>query len=107
MKLTESQRDQVIALTRELVQAKSLAGQERDAAAICERWMKQLGYDDVEVDRYGSVVGRRRGSGPGKTIHFDGHIDVVPATRPVKSGRTIPSVASLPRAGFGAGAPRT
>ncbi len=80
MNLTDSQRGQVISLTRELVRARSLAGQECDAAAICERWMKQLGYDEVGVDRYGSVVGRRRGSSPGKTIHFDGHIDVVPAT---------------------------
>lgn len=80
MQLTETQRDQVIALTRELVQAKSLAGQERKAALVCERWMKQLGYDEVWVDRFGSVVGRRRGSKPGRTIHFDGHLDTVPAT---------------------------
>ena len=80
MRLTEMQRDQVIALTCELVQAKGLAGQEREAAMVCERWMKQLGYDEVWVDRFGSVVGRRRGSKPGRTIHFDGHLDTVPAT---------------------------
>jgi len=82
MHLTDAQRDQVVSLTRELVRAKSLAGQERDAAAICERWMKQLGYDEVWADRYGSVVGQRRGSNPGKTIHLDGHTDIVPATSP-------------------------
>jgi putative selenium metabolism hydrolase len=80
MKLTDSQREQVSAFTRELVQAQGLAGQERAAAQVCERWMKQLGYDEVWIDRYGSVVGRRRGVGPGRTIHFDGHIDTVPAT---------------------------
>jgi putative selenium metabolism hydrolase len=36
----------------------------------------------VWVDRYGSVVGRRRGAGTGKTLHFDGHLDIVPATSP-------------------------
>ena len=80
MRLAESQREQVIAFTRELVRAKSLPGQERDAALACERWMRQLGYDEVWVDRFGSVVGRRHGSKPGRTIHFDGHLDTVPAT---------------------------
>jgi len=80
MPLTQEQANHVIALTRELVQAKSLPGQERDAALVCERWMRQLGYDEVYVDRYGSVVGTRRGVAAGKTIHFDGHLDVVPAT---------------------------
>ena len=47
MRLTDSQREQVINFTRELVRAKSMAGQERDAADVCERWMKQLGYDEV------------------------------------------------------------
>ena len=84
MRLTDTQKDQVITLTRELVRAKSLPGQERDAAVICERWMKELGYDEVWVDRYGSVIGRRLGMRDGKTIHFDGHTDVVPATSPEK-----------------------
>ena len=80
MTLTPEQIERVIALTRELVRSRSLAGQEREAAVACERWMTQLGYDDVRVDRYGSVIGRRRGRRPGRTVHFDGHIDVVPAT---------------------------
>ena len=82
MRLSQSQYNQVIALTCELVRVKSLAGQERDAALICERWMKQFGYDEVSIDRYGSVFGVRRGNRPGKTIHFDGHLDTVPATLP-------------------------
>jgi putative selenium metabolism hydrolase len=80
MSLTTSQTEHVIALTRELVRAESLPGQEREAAIVCERWMKQLGYDEVWADRFGSVVGRRQGGRPGRTIHFDGHIDIVPAT---------------------------
>ena len=82
MTLTAGQHEQVIAFTRELVRAKSLPGQERDAAIVCERWMKLLGYDDVWIDPYGSVVAMRRGDGAGKTIHFDGHIDTVSATSP-------------------------
>ncbi|HEY4691707.1 MAG TPA: YgeY family selenium metabolism-linked hydrolase [Anaerolineae bacterium] len=80
MRLSAAQANQVITLTRELVRARSLAGQEQEAAVICERWMKLLDYDEVWADKYGSVVGRRHGGGPGRTIHFDGHIDTVPAT---------------------------
>ncbi|MCU0490803.1 MAG: YgeY family selenium metabolism-linked hydrolase [Chloroflexaceae bacterium] len=78
--LSPSQQQQVIALCQELVQAESLAGREAAAAAVVARWMERLGYDEVWTDRFGSVIGRRRGSGPGSNLHFDGHIDTVPAT---------------------------
>ncbi|MBC8162730.1 MAG: YgeY family selenium metabolism-linked hydrolase [Roseiflexaceae bacterium] len=77
---TQTQHDQVIDLCCELVRAKSMAGQEAKAAAVAERWMRQLGYDEVFVDEYGSVVGRIHGGGDGPRLHFDGHLDNVPAT---------------------------
>lgn len=79
--LDETQRDQVIACCRELIRAQSMAGREQDAAAVAERWMRQLGYDEVWIDEYGSVIGRISGAaGNGPRIHFDGHLDTVPAT---------------------------
>jgi putative selenium metabolism hydrolase len=80
MRLNETQRQQVIALCQELIRAESMAGHEREAAQVAERWMRDLGYDDVWVDQYGSVVGRRHGDRPGPNLHFDGHLDTVPAT---------------------------
>ncbi len=82
MNLTGSQQEQVVALTRELVQAKSPAGQEEEAGRVVAHWMKTLGYDEIWTDEYGSVIGKRWGSGPGKNLHFDGHIDIVAATQP-------------------------
>ncbi|NJL33997.1 MAG: M20/M25/M40 family metallo-hydrolase [Chloroflexaceae bacterium] len=59
----------------------SLAGREQDAATIAATWMQTLGYDHVETDTYGSVIGRIQGdTGAGPTLHFDGHLDTVPAT---------------------------
>jgi putative selenium metabolism hydrolase len=79
--LNQTQHEQVVECCRDLVQAQSLAGRERAAADVVERWMRQLGYDDVHVDEYGSVVGRIIGTaGNGPHLHFDGHIDTVPAT---------------------------
>lgn len=71
----------VVECTRELVRAESLAGREGAAAAVAEAWMRRLGYEDVHVDAYGSVVGRIVGTaGSGPHIHLDGHLDTVPAT---------------------------
>ncbi len=80
MQLNATQQEQVIALCQELVRAEGLAGREQAAAQVAERWMHQLGYDEIWVDAYGSVVGRRYGYAPGPNLHFDGHLDTVPAT---------------------------
>lgn len=79
---TLDHNEQVVACCRDLVRAKSMAGQEREAAAVAERWMRQLGYDEVRVDQYGSVIGRIQGAHAGPHLHFDGHLDTVPATTP-------------------------
>jgi len=42
--------------------------------------MRDLNFDDVRVDAFGSVIGVRRGARPGKTILFDAHLDVVAVT---------------------------
>jgi putative selenium metabolism hydrolase len=81
--LTDQQHAQVIACCQELVRARSFAGREQDAAQVAERWMRQLGYDEVWVDEYGSVVGQINQETPtasGPHLHFDGHLDTVPAT---------------------------
>lgn len=79
--LIHEQREQVIGCCRDLVRAQSLAGREQAAAQVAERWMRQLGYDEVYVDDFGSVIGRIIGTAnTGPRLHFDGHLDTVPAT---------------------------
>ena len=39
--------------------------------------MRELGFDEVEFDRLGNVVGTIHGKRPGKTILLDGHMDTV------------------------------
>ena len=46
-------------------------------AQLMKRKMEEYGFDEVLIDRYGSVLGRMRGRRPGKTILLDGHIDNV------------------------------
>ena len=68
---------QLIAFCQQAVRIPSPSGQEREVAQLMKRKMEEYGFDEVLIDRYGSVLGRMRGSRPGKTILLDGHIDHV------------------------------
>ena len=71
----ETQFKALTEFASELVQQISLTGDEESAARLVMRQMQELGYDEVYIDEYGSVVGRvGRGD---ERILFDGHIDTV------------------------------
>jgi len=67
-----------VALCQELVSLPSLSGEEDKVAETLVAAMKANGFDRVDVDRYGNVVGRIKGDKPGPCILFDGHMDTVP-----------------------------
>lgn len=73
---------QLVELCRELIRRPSVSGEERAAAEFLRDTMEKLGYDQVEIDRYGSVLGRIHGKRPGPTVLMDGHIDTVPVEDP-------------------------
>lgn len=76
--LNEQRSHEVIALCQKLIQNKSYSGQENEAAATLESYMKENGFDDVKIDEYGNIIGHIQGSQKGPKILFDGHIDTVP-----------------------------
>lgn len=82
MELTQDRQEELIRFTQELVRCPGFSGDEAETAAAVARQMKKLGYDKVEVDRWGNVIGTIRGAKPGPTIVFDGHMDVVPVRMP-------------------------
>lgn len=71
---------QMIAFASELVQIKSLTGQEENVIRRIAAEMKQLGYDQVTIDKVGNVIGTI-GNGPTKIL-FDSHIDHVDVNDP-------------------------
>ena len=76
-------RDQRLSqFCQDLIRLPSLSGQEEQVARLIEKTMKAYGFDQVEIDRYGSVVGTIHGNRPGKTVVMDGHIDTVPISDP-------------------------
>jgi len=80
--LTKEQQAEIIHFTQELVQSPGSSGDEGRTAALVARQMEKLGYDNIEVDRWGNVIGTIHGAKPGPTIVFDGHTDVVPIRMP-------------------------
>ena len=72
-----TREEQLIAFCQEAIRIPSPSGQEQGVAELMRRKMEEYGFDEVQVDRYGSVLGRIRGRRPGKTILLDGHIDTV------------------------------
>jgi putative selenium metabolism hydrolase len=67
----------LIAFTRDLVRTPSVLGTEGAAAkrVVAELWA--LGFDRVETDEAGSVVGVVEGASAGPTVLFDAHLDTV------------------------------
>jgi len=69
--------ERLIAFCREAIRIPSPSGQERGVAELMRRKMEEYGFDEVLVDRYGSVLGRIHGKRPGRIVLMDGHIDNV------------------------------
>ena len=69
--------EQLISLCQSLIRIPSLSGQEEQVARFIEKTMHAYGYDEVQIDKHGSVLGCIRGKRPGKRILMDGHIDTV------------------------------
>ncbi len=82
MELTLDRQAEIIRFTQELVRCPGFSGDEGKSAAAVARQMERLGYDKVDVDRWGNVIGTVHGAQPGPTIVFDGHMDVVPIHMP-------------------------
>ena len=72
-----TREETLIAFCREALRIPSPSGQEQGVAELMKRTMEAYGFDEVLIDRYGSVLGKMYGKRPGKTILLDGHIDHV------------------------------
>lgn len=68
----------LLAFAQDLVRIQSYSGQEGQLARFIAARMEALGFDQVEIDRYGNVLGRL-GHGP-HIILFDSHTDTVAVT---------------------------
>ena len=68
---------ELIEFCQEAIRIPSPSGHEEGVAHLFKKKMEELGFDEVIIDKYGSVLGTIKGKRPGKTILMDGHIDNV------------------------------
>lgn len=75
--MTQIDQNRLVEFTQAIVRLKSLSGEESEVAQRVGDEMRALGFDEVETDAYGNVVGVIQGAHPGPTILLDAHTDTV------------------------------
>lgn len=77
--ISQALQNEVLELLKKLISIRSLSGEEQGVAAVLQDYLSRNGFQISETDRYGSIIAGIKGSGKGRRILFDGHIDTVPA----------------------------
>lgn len=77
-KKVEEQRDEAVSFLQELIGAPSPSGEEAEAARVVADKMHAVGFDAINVDGLNDALGILKGTGGGRSILFNGHIDHVP-----------------------------
>jgi putative selenium metabolism hydrolase len=67
----------LIGFAQQIIRTPSTVGDESAVAKIIAAKMTEFGYDQVSIDDKNSVIGRLVGSGEGKNLILNGHIDTV------------------------------
>jgi putative selenium metabolism hydrolase len=80
--LSTSQQQSLLAFCQRIVRIPSYSGEEGSVAAEVIDEMRSMGFDSIETDACGSVIGTLHGDRPGPSLLFDAHMDVVPITSP-------------------------
>jgi putative selenium metabolism hydrolase len=70
-------RDELLNLCKTLISIPSVTGQEKKLVDFIAVQMRNWGFDQVKIDKYGSIIGVIKGTGTGKSVLFDAHLDTV------------------------------
>jgi acetylornithine deacetylase/succinyl-diaminopimelate desuccinylase-like protein len=70
-------RDAIVTQWRAITEIPAPSGHEAQRADYVEALLKQYGLTDVHRDAAGNVMGTRKGTGGGKHVVFDAHLDTV------------------------------
>lgn len=74
--------EDLIEFCKKIINAKSNSGEEKEVADLFIAEMEKLGYDEVFRDGWGNVIGIVKGTQPGPTIMYNGHMDAVDSGDP-------------------------
>ncbi|MFQ6054205.1 MAG: M20/M25/M40 family metallo-hydrolase, partial [Candidatus Bathyarchaeia archaeon] len=74
----DRRREEAVAFLQELIRTPSPSGREAEAAEVVAGRMRAAGFDAVRVDGLNDVTATIKGSGGGRSLLMNGHIDHVP-----------------------------
>ena len=74
----EKRRGEAISFLQDLIRTPSPSRQEAEAAKVVAEKMRAVGFDEVKIDKLSDALGTIKGSGGGRTLLLNGHIDHVP-----------------------------
>jgi len=77
MDAIDRDREAIVAQWRTITEIPAPSGHEEQRAEALEALLRQYGLDDVHRDEVGNVMGTRRGTGGGKHVVIDAHMDTV------------------------------
>lgn len=81
----DGDRETLLRQWEELTEIPAPSGHEQKRADYVERLLREYGLDDVHRDAAGNVIGTYRGTGGGKRVVFDSHLDTVfPLDTPIE-----------------------
>jgi len=73
----ESQMAATVDFCQRLIRQPSMPGEEGPLAQLVKAELERLGYDDAWIDRGGNVIGVLRGTGGGRSLMLNTHLDHV------------------------------
>lgn len=76
--MNKDRKEKLVKLCQDIIKIQSYSGNEGSVVKCLEENMKIIGFDEIIVDKYGSIIGKIKGTIPGNKILFDAHIDTVP-----------------------------
>ncbi|HEY0370770.1 MAG TPA: M20/M25/M40 family metallo-hydrolase [Thermoanaerobaculia bacterium] len=80
----DADRETLLRQWEELTEIPAPSGHEQKRADYVERLLREYGLEDVHRDAVGNVIGTYRGTGGGKRVVFDSHLDTVfPMNTPI------------------------
>jgi putative selenium metabolism hydrolase len=74
----EKCRGEAISFLQDLIRTPSPSRQEAEAAKVVAEKMRAVGFDEVKIDKLSDALGTIKGSGGGRTLLLNGHLDHVP-----------------------------
>lgn len=75
--LNQKRKELILKAAQALIRAAGVSGAEKEAVETAKHQLQKLGFEQLKIDKYGSLIGKIKGKRPGPKLLLDAHIDTV------------------------------